>query len=83
MQPMIVGALLNSALYLSAVFIAGMLTANGLAWKLAVAAMGVTYLSFLLQMSSDAVAGQAGKLEAGVTLFSILLGIAAGVALLV
>jgi hypothetical protein len=43
------GALVNSALYLGSVFVAGIVTGNRLAWTLAIAAMGVTYLSYIVQ----------------------------------
>lgn len=46
----VIGAMLNSALYLSAVFIAGLTINNEVAWKLSIAAMGFTYLSYLLYM---------------------------------
>lgn len=41
------GAMLNSALYLAAVFVAGTMTHNRLAWTFAIAALGFTYLSYL------------------------------------
>lgn len=40
------GAMLNSALYLEACFMAGLFLGNPVAWRLAIAAMGVTYLSY-------------------------------------
>jgi len=43
----VTGAMVNSALYLASVFIAGMILGNTVAWTGAIAAMGVTYLSYL------------------------------------
>lgn len=49
--PVIVrGIQINSALYLAGAFVAGLVVDNPLAWKLALAAIGVTYLSYLAQM---------------------------------
>lgn len=47
MQFMIAGAMINSWLYLAAVFIAGFMDGKDVAWKLDIAAIGVTYLSYL------------------------------------
>lgn len=70
------GGMLNSALYLSGCFIAGLYTANGTAWRLSLAALGATYLTYNAQCgrhwSKDWLLGA-----------SIALGIAAGLALLV
>jgi hypothetical protein len=90
------GALLNSALYLVAVFAAGMATRNPAAWMLAIAAMGVTYLSHLAAIprlahrvvvrSETAVINVTPRWQVAaqtlLTLASILLAAAAGVALL-
>lgn len=72
-----IGCYINSALYLAAVFIAGLTTGNPWAWKLAIAAMGVTYLCFLVQ-----VYGLSLKVVNAVVAASIIFGAAAGVALL-
>lgn len=50
MNHAIVGAMLNSALYLTAVFVAGLTTGNRHAALFAIAALGVTYLSYLAQL---------------------------------
>jgi hypothetical protein len=92
----VAGALLNSALYLVAVFAAGMATRNPAAWMLAIAAMGVTYLSHLAAIprlayrlvahAETALVNVTPRWQCAaqllLTLASILLGAAAGVALL-
>lgn len=50
MNPAVVGALLNSALYLLTVFVAGLVTGHPIAAKCAVAAFGVTYLAYHLMV---------------------------------
>ena len=50
LQPIIRGIQVNSALYLTMAFVAGLVSGHPLAWKLALAAIGVTYLSYTLQM---------------------------------
>ena len=70
------GALLNSAIYLVGCFIAGLYTAHPWSWKLALAAMGVTYLSYIVQISTH-------RLANAVTLVSIVIGLASGISLLV
>lgn len=88
------GALVNSALYLTAVVAAGLLTANPFAWRCGIAAMGVTYLSYLsqaprLRFESHHDRTPAiyipvpGVLRSAVLLSSIALGALAGVALLI
>lgn len=47
---LIVASIITSALYLAAVFTAGLTTDNRLAWSLAIATMGVCYLAATLQM---------------------------------
>jgi hypothetical protein len=46
------GVLLNSALYLAAVFVAGVVDGNHLARNLAIAAMGATYLCYIANLYS-------------------------------
>jgi hypothetical protein len=70
------GVLLNSALYLSACFVAGLVLHNPVAWRLAIAAMGVTYLSYSLQLLGH-------WSSRYVTFASIALGLLAGLSLLV
>lgn len=68
--------LINSVLYLAGCFVAGLLTHNPLAWRLALAAAGMTYLGYLVQLM---------KLPAAAAIVvcgSIGLGIAAGLALI-
>lgn len=45
MHPNIVGALINSALYIVMVFVAGLVTGHPLAWKYAVACAGIAFFS--------------------------------------
>jgi len=73
----IFGAQLNSAIYLAGCFIGGMYSWHPLAWKFAIAAAGVTYLSYLAQITGMP------RLANGVTVISIVLGATAGIALLV
>lgn len=83
MHPNYVGALLNSAIYLACVFFAGIVVGDPLAWKLALAAMGVTYLSHVAGMRAAVL--QSGRwitVSNAVVIASIAIGIAAGVALL-
>jgi len=77
--------IVNSALYLTTVFIAGMVTGHDLAWKLAVATFGLCYLTPAI---SDAVKGaESVVLQSAISSFfflsSVALGAAAGIALLI
>ena len=77
---MAIGALLNSALYLSGCMIAGLVVGNGFAWRLALAAMGVTYVSYLAQfVAADT---SASRIAIALVWFSIILGAVAGISLL-
>lgn len=79
---LLLGILLNSALYLVAVFAAGIVTHNPVAWKIAIAAMGFASLGYVTQyhqFSEWYFAKAMGPLSWG----SIVLGVAAGIALLV
>ena len=79
---MAIGVLLNSALYIAGCFIAGLLLGNTLAWRLALATAGVTYLSFVFHVVSET-EGDAWQRAAGwLVWLSIALGINAGAALL-
>lgn len=50
MNPLVgVGVIVNSALYLLCVFVSGMLQGNPWAWKGAIAAFGLTYLTYFAQ----------------------------------
>lgn len=74
---LIIGLIMNSALYLGAVFVAALVDHNALAEHLALAAMGATYLSYFVQTITPSRAGAIGSVG-----LSVLLGAAAGVALL-
>lgn len=78
MHPNVAGAMLNSALYLLCVFVAGIVTGHPGAWRMAVIAMGVTYISHYLQI----IPGISRDLCTGVVVASIAIGAAAGVDLL-
>ena len=73
------GILINSALYLVAVFYAGLWTQNPWAWKGAIATLGVTYLSYFVQVAWSKRRSIAGALVG----LSIGLGVLAGLALLI
>lgn len=81
MHPNIVGALINSAIYLLCVFVAGIVTNHPAAWKFAVVAIGVTYLSHMISIH----AGRSIVLRdiaTATVVMSIALGAAAGILLL-
>jgi hypothetical protein len=85
---MAIGVLLNSALYLSGCFIAGLATANAAAWVLALASCGVTYLSYICQLAGDAgsedrLLATLGRWAPVLVWTSICLGFLAGMALLI
>lgn len=69
-----VGALLNSALYLVCTFTAGLATGHPMAWKLSLAAMGVTFFVYVLTAKP--------KAALCAVYLSWVLGAAAGLALL-
>lgn len=82
MQPfqsmLMAGVLLNSALYLTGVYVAGLLTGNAVAWKCALIGAGLCYICYVLQLS-----GNMHRLPIVVaTVASIAFGIIAGLALL-
>ena len=72
------GILINSALYLAAVFYAGMWMQNPWAWKGAIATLGVTYLSYFVQGAWP----QRRSIAVVLVGLSIVLGAASGLALL-
>lgn len=49
---LLVAVIITSALYLSGVFIAGLVTDHRLAWLLALATMGICYLSAMVQLAA-------------------------------
>lgn len=51
---LVIGILVNSALYVSGVFIAGLVTHSPMAWKLALIAFGLSYISYFLQITESA-----------------------------
>lgn len=78
-----VGVLLNSALYLSACLALGVIAQRPMVWRLALAAIGVTYLSYLLHSVADHDAQDAfARLARLMVYLSIALGVLAGLALL-
>lgn len=82
------GVQINSALYLAGCFVAGLVTGNGWAWRFALAAAGVTYLSYLAQWEdarreATSFATSLWTISRGLVLLSIALGAAAGLRLLV
>lgn len=84
MSPVVVGAIVNSALYLVCAFAAGLTFGPRIAWQLALAAMGVTYLSYIAQMRPLFIEGSpmARTLASTLVCLSIVLGATAGIALL-
>ncbi len=75
MNQISIGVLLNSALYLAGCVAAGLVTGNTWAWRLALAALGATYISYALQIGDHRMAAPAVWLSIG-------LGFAAGLKLL-
>lgn len=78
-NPFVFGALLNSALYLSAAFMAGLVTQHGIAWKLALATIGLTYLSHVAQLPAG---GRTDWLATGLIWTTRVTGAVAGLLLL-
>lgn len=82
LQKMIMlGALLNGALYLTACFTAGLVTQNPLAWKLAIACAGLCFISYTAQYLSALGPSYMAIAKTAVAC-SIVAGVGAGVALL-
>ena len=78
MHPNVAGALVNSAIYLLCVFVAGIVTGHPMAWKQALAAMGITYASHVAQL----IPGFSRDVSIGLVLASIVVGMVAGLNLL-
>ncbi len=78
MPPVVVGILLNSALYLSWCAYIGLARENKWAWALALLAMGLTYISYSLQLHYPGSRAATTAVAA-----SIAVGVAAGMALLI
>lgn len=72
-----IGVYLNSALYFSGAFIAGILTHNEVVWKLALAGVGFTYLLYVGQVMGAPLLAQKATMW-----LSLAAGAAAGVMLL-
>lgn len=72
-----IAIILNSALYLVGVFIAGLVTNHPEAWRLALTALGVCYISPSVQIAFP----KAMALNIGIVSLSIVLAVCAGVAL--
>lgn len=49
---LVIGIYINSALYLMGVFVEGLLTAHPNAWRYALVAAGLSYLSYVMQVAS-------------------------------
>ena len=84
---MAIGVLLNSALYLLTVFVMGVVLDQVWAWKLAIAAIGCTYLLYVCQftgnVSSDwRLERVMGSLAPWLFWLSLALAFAAGIPLL-
>lgn len=79
MHHAVMGALINSALYLSAAFSAGLALGNSIAWKLSLMAMGLTFMSHVAQIFPS----RLPSMTRGLILMSWVLGAAAGLALIV
>ncbi len=82
-----VGVLLNSALYLTGCFTAGLLVQNPFAWRLALAAAGVTYLGYVAQNIVEGcrfglVTEAWNRAVKALVIVSMVLGAAAGLVLL-
>lgn len=79
---MVVACIVTAWLYFAGIFAAGLVTHNVLAWQGALAGIGISYFSYLLQASG--VRTPLADLITGILfLITIVLGIAAGVCLLV
>jgi uncharacterized membrane protein (DUF485 family) len=48
---LVIGLYINSALYLSGVYWAGLIYHNNFAWKMALASAGMSYVAYLLQLA--------------------------------
>jgi hypothetical protein len=75
---LVVAVIVNSAIYLVAVMYAGLIVGNPFAWRCSIAAMGMTYLSYYVQLMK-----MPTPLIYAFVAASIVLGFAAGVSLLV
>lgn len=79
---MVVACIATAWLYFAGVFTAGLALHNSLAWQGALAGVGISYFSYLLQgrgVASPALDGATGLCF----LISVVLGVGAGICLLV
>ena len=74
---LVVGLMLNSALYLSGVFVAGIASHRPWAWRVALLACGFSYVSYYIQA-----VGMERKVAVQAVFLSIFFGIVAGLLLL-
>lgn len=72
-KALVAGAFLNSALYLTCAFVAGLMTGNPIAWRAALASMGLAFLCYVFQLMGErpfwryaAAAAVAASIGAGV-----------------
>ena len=79
---MAIGVLLNSALYLAACFVAGLVLGKPLVYDLAIAASGVTYLSYIAHFSSEEPGDHLHSIAIYLVFASVALGVLAGLSLL-
>ena len=79
-----IGAYINSALYCAGVFVAGLLTGNPLAWRLALVTAGANFLCYFAQMGCYCLLRAQARAFAVASLsaLTIFIGLCAGVALL-
>lgn len=73
-----IGVYINSALYLGAIFVAGLVVGNVWARNAAIFAMGLSYIAYYVQIAALPYTAQIGA-----TVLSIIVGVAAGLLLLV
>jgi uncharacterized protein (DUF486 family) len=76
---LIIALLINSALYLTGAFIAGLMLGNRIAWLCALTSAGLCYIGPMFQLAAPAQRTYALV----IVVLSIVFGVAAGVALLV
>lgn len=77
-----IAILINSALYLTGVFVAGLMLGNGWAWKLALLTAGLCYLSYMVQLIALHADGKAMvPLSLMLIIATIVVGAAGGIML--
>lgn len=74
---LVIAALLNSALFLAGIFVAGLVLHNPLAWKLALVSAGLCFLCYVTQYLGHE------NVAATLASTSIVAGAVGGVALLI